>query len=397
MTELTSMEAQKIVDALRQGTVPQKGLEHYAVGLDEPMRALRDRLKLCSQGGGSYKFIRGPYGSGKTFLASLVGSEAFDQKFLVSKVVISTKETPLFKPLTVYRSVCKNLLYSGQEGGLTTLIHQWLYELEQQVVDLEGVDEDSPDFLERVGQRIETQLASVEKRSGRLGAVLRAYQRLRFQGRFADAQALLDWLSGDPHVASAARQEAGVKGDLKDEDWKPFLQGLLEVIRFRNAGLVIILDEVETQQGVRSDWRKQGWETLRAWVDAIDQSEFPGLLLIVTGTPELFESSEGLRELEPLHQRIHVDFDDKGPVNYLQAQIPLPAFDNERLLAVGAKVRDIYPAKNRARVTAKISGRYLEALAARLLRDEEGLSPRKFLRTLIDEIDKVDQNETYDP
>ena len=66
-------------------TVPQKGLEHFAVGLDDPMRALRNKLEQCAQGGSGYKFIRGPYGAGKTFLASLVGSEAFDKKYRIWK------------------------------------------------------------------------------------------------------------------------------------------------------------------------------------------------------------------------------------------------------------------------------------------------------------------------
>ncbi len=395
-------DAERIIHALRQGTVPQRGLEHFAVGLDAPMAALRENLEHCAKGNGAYKFIRGPYGSGKTFLASLVGSEAFDRRFLVSKVVVSKNETPLYRPLSVYRRLCQNLLYAGQEGGMPSLIHQWLNDLENQVVELEAIDEDSPDFVEAVGRRVETQLAGVAERSGRLAHALRAYHRLRFQGEFAPAGHVLDWLSGDPHVSAKAKDAAGVRGDLQADDVLPFLRGLLEVIRFRNRGLVLIIDETETQLRLRKDLRTNSWEALRSWVDALDANLLPGLLMLVTGTPELFDSAEGIRELKPLHQRIYVDFEGQSGVNYLQAQIPLPPFGRERLLEVGARIRELYLllAQHPEQVTGRVTPAYLSELVGQFEAQFPGqlsVTPRLFLRKLVDVLDRADRSESFDP
>lgn len=398
----TRQDAERIIHALRQGTVPQRGLEHFAVGLDAPMAALRESLEHCARGNGAYKFIRGPYGSGKTFLASLVGSEAFDQRFLVSKVVVSVNETPLYRPLSVYRRLCQNLLYAGQEGGLSSLIHQWLNDLENQVVELEGCDEDSPDFVEAVGRRVETQLAGVAERSGRLATALRAYHRLRFQGEFAAAGHLLDWLSGDPHVSAKAKDVAGIRGDLRADDVVAFLRGLLEVIRFRNRGLVLIVDETETQMELRRDLRRNSWEELRRWVDALDANQLPGLLMLVTGTPRLFDADEGIRELKPLHQRIYVDLENPAGVNYLQAQIPLTSFDRQRLLEVGARIRELYLvlAHNPPRLTERVTPAYLSELVGQfeaLFPGRLAVTPRLFLRKLVDVLDRADRSESFDP
>ncbi|MHB2017680.1 MAG: BREX system ATP-binding domain-containing protein, partial [Candidatus Xenobia bacterium] len=68
-----------IVNALRSGTVPPEGLEQFAVGLEPQIEALREQRQYVARGRGAYKFVRGPYGSGKTFLTSLAAAEALGE------------------------------------------------------------------------------------------------------------------------------------------------------------------------------------------------------------------------------------------------------------------------------------------------------------------------------
>ena len=104
-----------IVNALRSGTVPPEGLEHFAVGLDAPMKALQEQRAYVKQGKSAYKFIRGSYGSGKTFLSSLAAAEALEDGFLTSKVVISVADTPMYRLSEVYRKLCQNLTLPGRQ------------------------------------------------------------------------------------------------------------------------------------------------------------------------------------------------------------------------------------------------------------------------------------------
>ena len=85
-----------IINALRRGTVPNKGIHHLAVGLDLEIRTIREQMEHVRTGRSDFKFIRGPYGAGKTFLASLALETALDLNYVVSLAVISV-DTPLSK------------------------------------------------------------------------------------------------------------------------------------------------------------------------------------------------------------------------------------------------------------------------------------------------------------
>ena len=47
------------------------------------------------------------------------------------------------------------------------------------------------------------------------------------------------------------------------------------------SGLVVVLDEVETLQRVRSDVREKSLNALRQLIDEIDSGRFPGLYLVI--------------------------------------------------------------------------------------------------------------------
>ena len=61
-----------------------------------------------------------------------------------------------------------------------------------------------------------------------------------------------------------------------------------------------MLDEVETLQRVRSDAREKALNALRQLIDELDAGRFPGLLLVITGTPTFLT---GRRESESCPSR----------------------------------------------------------------------------------------------
>jgi hypothetical protein len=171
-----------------------------------------------------------------------------------------------------------------------------------------------------------------------------------------------------------------------------------------HPGLLIVLDEVETLQRVRSDVREKALNALRQLLDEIDGGRFPGLYLVVTGTPPFFDGPQGVQRLPPLAQRLHVDFSsDPRFDNPRAVQIRLPAFDHERLLAVGRRVRDIYAdgAEAPERIRRCADDAYVADLASAVggeLGGRVGVVPRVFLRKLVGEVlDRIDQFEDFDP
>lgn len=46
-------------------------------------------------------------------------------------------------------------------------------------------------------------------------------------------------------------------------------------------------------------------------LDEIDAGRFPGLFLVITGTPAFFDGQQGAQRLAPLAQRLATDFTDE--------------------------------------------------------------------------------------
>ena len=170
------------------------------------------------------------------------------------------------------------------------------------------------------------------------------------------------------------------------------------------AGLVLVLDEVETLQRMRADTREKGLNALRQWIDEIDAGRYPGLYLMVTGTPAFFDGPQGVQRLAPLAQRLHVDFaTDRRFDNPRAVQIRLAPFDLGALMAIGLRVRQIFSEgqKNEQRLRSVVDDAYLETLAKAVaggLGGKVGVAPRLFLKKLVaDVLDRVDLHEDFDP
>jgi hypothetical protein len=190
---------------------------------------------------------------------------------------------------------------------------------------------------------------------------------------------------GQPNVAAGVKLAAGVKGDLDPFGAMHFLAGLLTTLRDSGrAGLVLVLDEVETLQRMRADTREKGLNAIRQLLDEIDAGRYPGLYLVVTGTAAFFDGPQGVQRLPPLAQRLHTDFaTDVRFDNPRAVQVRLAGFDTAALAAAGAKVRDLFSeqAADPAHVLSVVDDAYLADLArgvAGRLGGKAGVAPRLY-------------------
>ncbi|WP_272026549.1 BREX system ATP-binding protein BrxD [Kocuria rosea] len=394
----------EIIDALRRGTVPQQGLDVMAVGLGRFETAIDDELDAVKQGAAQFKAVRGEYGSGKTFFSRWLTERAKKKNFATAEIQISETETPLYKLEKVYRRIIENLSTpTVSSGAFNDVIDGWLYVLGQDVQAAGPVD--SADLEHRTNELLEKRLASVSKEAPAFAMALRAYRQMSASGNNAEADALLAWLGGQPHVSASARRSAGVRGELDHFGALGFLQGLLTVLRDSDyAGLVLVLDEVETLQRMRSDVREKSLNALRQLMDEIDSGRFPGLYLLMTGTPAFYDGHQGVQRLAPLAQRLQTDFATDARFDNPRAmQIRLHGFTPDSLIELGSRVRDIYAAGTEAaeRIHAVVDDAYIADLAGAVageLGSRTGVAPRIFLKKLVaDVLDRVDQFPDFDP
>lgn len=403
--ETSRLKRLQIVDALRRGTVPRRGLELFAVGMDRYAKAIDGELASAATGNGVFKAVRGEYGTGKTFFARWLEHRAMLQGFATAVVQISETDTPLYRMETVYRRALEVLqTKEWEQGAFRSLIERWFYDLEEEVLGEGNVSEsDAAALSKAVGDRLEKRLAAVSAIQPQYAAALRTSHAARLEGNAPVAEGLLAWLMAQPNVGADIKREAGLKGEVDHLGAAGFFRGLLEVLRQTGRkGLVLVLDECETIQRVRSDLREKSLNALRQMVDDLDSGRYPGLYVLITGTTAFFEGTQGIKKLPPLEQRLHVDFSGDPKFDSAKApQVRLLPFDQERLVEVGRRVRDMYPAEQGDRVKAKVTDDVIATLARGVtghLGQKVGVAPRLFLRKLVGELlDKVDEHEDYEP
>src|SRR4051794_22121228 len=114
---------------------------------------------------------------------------------------------------------------------------------------------------------------------------------------------------------------------------------------------------------MRSDSRHKSLNGIRQIADAA--GSYPGLAWVFTGTPEFFDTRQGVAGLTPLHERVR--FLKQGRfASPRQAQLELAPFDAGRLRAVALRLRELYPARERARLEARISTEFIDRLVAQI-------------------------------
>ena len=397
----------EIIDALRRGTVPARGLDVMAVGLDRFEEAVDEEFSKVAAGGAAFKAIRGEWGSGKTFALRWMAERARRNGFATSEIQISETETPLHHLQTVYRRVIERLsVGDGDVGALRSVVDGWFYVLEEDVLSAGTVDEhDSAALGAATDELMEQRLGDVARTAPAFGAVLRAYRSASHAGDHAMADGLLAWLGGQPNVAASVKRAAGIKGEIDHAGALSFLQGLLRILRDSgHAGLFLAIDEVETLQRVRSDARDKSLNALRQMLDEVDGGRFPGLYLLITGTPAFFDGPQGVQRLAPLAQRLSTDFTTDARFDNPRAvQLRLAGFDHGGLVELGGKVRDLYSQHRpeSARINDRVDDAFVGMLASAVtgtLGGKVGVAPRIFLKKLVgDVLDRVDQFDEFDP
>jgi hypothetical protein len=404
---ISPQRRREIVDALRRGTVPQRGLDAFAIGTGRFAAAFDDELATVAAGGTGFKAVRGEYGSGKTFVVRWLAEQARTQGFATAEVQISEGETPLHHLETVYRRLCERLTTADTAGGaLRSVVDSWFFALHEDVLAAGTVPSgDAEAVLAATDALAEQRLGAVAARAPALAAVLRGYRRALADGDTARAEGLLAWLGGQPHVAASVKRAAGIRGDLDHDAALAFLAGLLSILRGAGyAGLIFVLDEVETLQRVRSDARDRALNALRQLIDEVDQGRFPGLYLVITGTPAFFDGPQGAQRLAPLAQRLHTDLTTDARFDNPRAvQLRLAGFTVDGLGQVGRRIRDLYAegASDPGRIRSACDDDYIALLAKAVTGDlggRVGVAPRVFLKKLVgDVLDRIDQFPDFDP
>ena len=104
--------ASAIINSLKGGVVPRIGLPYITVGRDREINALLHDVDIVADGGATFRFIMGKYGSGKSFLLQTMRTYAMDRNFVVVDCDLSPErrlQGTRGQGLDTYKELIKNM------------------------------------------------------------------------------------------------------------------------------------------------------------------------------------------------------------------------------------------------------------------------------------------------
>ena len=313
---LQKKSARDIIDALRHGVVPSNNLSLLMVGQQTARKHLAEILQEVNSHKSHFKFIRGQYGSGKTFLCSWLKEFALNNEFAVSFMNIS-HDQPL-SDLPIFFSGMINGLRTPEKtdsSALVDILESWLLNIHNKTAKIEGIDinrNGGQQELNKIVQKsIEVDLAHLNDIEPGFSQALRAFYEGKVQGDREFVSNAVAWITGSRSLSSQALRDIGVKGYLESNNVFSRMRAILEIINgARYKGLLLAVDELELiRKFPHTRQREQALETLRLLIDESGRNALPGCLIIFTGTDEFFEDERyGLKSYEALAERVMTPF-----------------------------------------------------------------------------------------
>lgn len=139
--------AQSVINSLKGGVVPRIGLPFITVGRRKEIEALLHDVDIVGEGGASFRFIVGKYGSGKSFLLQTIRNYVMDRRFVVVDADLSPERRlhgNQGQGLATYRELIRNLsVKSKPEGGaLAMVLDRWISSVQTATAKTSGVNVD---------------------------------------------------------------------------------------------------------------------------------------------------------------------------------------------------------------------------------------------------------------
>lgn len=397
-----------LINSLKGGVVPRIGLPYIAVGRREELEALLHDIDIVAEGGASFRFLSGRYGSGKSFLLQTIRNYAMDRNFVVADADLSPErrlQGTRGQGLATYRELIRNLsTRTRPEGGaLGLILDRWISGVQSETATNAGFAPESAGFDQAVEKKIYEVIHSLNEmvHGFDFARLLSIYYRAGLAGDEETKAKVVKWFRGEYSGKTEARAELGVNIVITDDDWYEYLKLFALFLRRAGyAGLLVLIDElVNICKIPNSITRQNNYEKILTIYNDTLQGKARYLGVIMGGTPQCIEDPRrGLFSYEALRSRLAEGrFHLEGMRDVLSPVIKLSPLTAEEMLVLIEKLAAIHaelfgyePILRQSELVT-----FIRIEFARIGADEN-LTPREVIRDFIELLNLVRQNPGVD-
>lgn len=345
--------ASVIINSLKGGVVPRIGLPYITVGREHEINALLHDIEIISEGGASFRFIAGRYGSGKSFMLQTIRNYAMDRNFVVVDADLSPErrlQGTRGQGLATYKELIRNMsTRTRPEGGaLTLILDRWISSVQSEAMDSLGCGFDDPRLAPETERRIRGVVGELSEmvHGFDFAKLLTVYYKAYIGGDDESKAKVVKWFRGEYSLKSEAKAELGVNIIVTDDDWYDYIKLFAAFLkRAGYDGMLILIDElVNIYKIPNSITRQYNYEKILTMYNDALQGKAHHLGIIMSGTLQCIEDQRrGVYSYEALRSRLEQGrFGSDEHSDMLAPVIKLNPLSYEEMLVLTEKLADIH-------------------------------------------------------
>lgn len=352
-TKVPKRIATAIINSLRGGVVPRVGTGYIAVGRQGEIKALLDDVNIIEDGGATFRFIVGKYGSGKSFLLQTIRTYTMDKGFVVIDADLSPERRLMGtggQGLATYRELMNNMSVKTKPdgGALPLILDRWINSIRTEVIAEQQVSADSPEFDTAVEIKIYKVISDIQQMVGGFdfAKVISLYYKSIRSGDEEHKNAVLQWMRGEYKTKTEIKNALGINAMIGDDNWYDYVKLFAAfLVRAGYKGMLLLIDElVNIYKVPNAITRQYNYEKILTMYNDTLQGKAKHLGIIMGGTPQCIEDERrGVFSYQALKSRLQSGrFADSTTVDLLSPIIRLVPLTNEELYILIEKLAAIH-------------------------------------------------------
>ena len=396
--------ASAVINSLKGGVVPRIGLPYITVGRETEIDAFLHDIGIIEDGGASFRFIVGKYGSGKSFLLQTIRNYAMDKNLVVADADLSPErrlQGTKGQGLATYKELIRNMSTKTRpEGGaLTLILDRWISGVQTEAMNESGLSFESPKLESLTEKKIREVISSLNEmvHGFDFAKLLTIYYKAYLSGDDESKAKVVKWFRGEYTTKTEAKQELGINIIITDDDWYEYIKLFsLFLKKAGYGGLLILVDElVNIYKIPNSITRQYNYEKILTMYNDTLQGKARYLGIIMSGTPQCVEDARrGIYSYEALKSRLTEGRFGKGEMKDMLAPvIKLSPLTYEEMLVLTEKLADIHSElfEYENRLTEDDLVSFIKIEYSRIGADT-AITPREVIRDFIELLNIIYQN-----